>query len=109
MSESVPDPLWESDGYVLKDRTGYTVDPYNFDKPGHSPYFVVHRETDGTGIGAYGNDRDVDVAIATDREWVAANQPPADGTGEQTVTEPAGTAPVAPDTIQVTGRQITYP
>jgi hypothetical protein len=108
----VADPLWEADGYALKDRSGYTVEAYNLDTPGASPYFVVHREEDGTGIGAYGNDKAVDDAIATDREWVASNQPRTGGEdpGAVTVTQNTPSAPAtpsAPDTVQVSGRRLS--
>lgn len=76
MSEStvsVPDPQWESDGYVVQDRTGYNVEAYNIDTPNASPYFVITRESDHTGIGAYGSPKATDDAIARDRDWVTSN------------------------------------
>lgn len=106
MSEpTVAEPLWESDGYVLKDRDGYSVDAYNLNTPGASPYFVVHRLSDGTGIGAYGSDKAVDDAIALDRAWVAENTPPPnDDPNAVAVDSKIDSAPVSPSDVTVSRR-----
>lgn len=52
--------------YVPKDRTGYSV----LFVDGPSPYWVVTREADGTGIGAYHSDETIDNAVAVDREYL---------------------------------------
>lgn len=65
-------PTWVHSGYQAEDRTGYSFEYRHIDTPGASPYVIVTREADGVGIGAYGSDKEADVAIANDREALAA-------------------------------------
>lgn len=109
-------------GYEPADRTGYTVVTNPVAEGGQTTYAVT-RDDDGTGIGAFATEQEIDNAIAADREYVEqrdaersqaeadaaaaaeadaseAAQAPVDGAPSDAETAPAAEladGPVAPD------------
>jgi len=61
--------------YVPRDRTGYTITPHNEDRTDAETYYVVTRDADGTGLGAYHTEPQIDDAIDADRAYLASVTP----------------------------------
>lgn len=61
----------ETEPYVPADRTGYQISTRNADNQDAQTIHIVAREIDGTGLGAYSSDEQVDIVIAQDRQMIA--------------------------------------